>query len=276
MVLSGIGLVKDVPYTGPRGIDSSGRSLRARHGRRRSGHPPLAGGRRVGGRVLAIGVALARGARLVAGPAQAREQTDSARSRICSGPPHFRIGISEQMLQQIALGGTMIALPIFLQMVLEYNAMEAGLSLAPLSLSMFAIALLAGKRAGKRRAEHHHQGRIRVAHHRDGAGDPGRAPRRFRLVPHDPADHCGIGPGPAGLSAQQLHAGADLGGADQRGGRGELRGGDFGLSFGLAFAGAIMLATLSFLSPAWPKRAPCSPRPSSSRSPTRWRRMPRS
>ena len=45
----------------------------------------------------------------------------------------------------------MIALPIFLQMVLEYDAMEAGLALAPLSLSMFAVALLAGKRAGKRR-----------------------------------------------------------------------------------------------------------------------------
>ena len=45
----------------------------------------------------------------------------------------------------------MIALPIFLQMVLEYNAMGAGLSLAPLSLSMFAVALLAGKRAGRRR-----------------------------------------------------------------------------------------------------------------------------
>jgi hypothetical protein len=56
------------------------------------------------------------------------------------------------MAQQIALGGTMIALPIFLQMVLEYNAMKAGLSLAPLSLSMFALALIAGKRAGKRRA----------------------------------------------------------------------------------------------------------------------------
>ena len=55
------------------------------------------------------------------------------------------------MLQQIALGGTMIALPIYLQMVLEYNAMEAGLSLAPLSLSMFAMALLAGKKAGQRR-----------------------------------------------------------------------------------------------------------------------------
>ena len=44
------------------------------------------------------------------------------------------------MLQQITLGGAMIVLPIFLQMTLEYDAMEAGLSLAPLSLSMFAVA----------------------------------------------------------------------------------------------------------------------------------------
>ena len=44
----------------------------------------------------------------------------------------------------------MIALPIYLQMVLEYNAMEAGLSIAPLSLTMFAVALLAGKKAGDR------------------------------------------------------------------------------------------------------------------------------
>jgi MFS family permease len=35
--------------------------------------------------------------------------------------------------------------------VFEYNALEAGLSLAPLSLTMFGVALLAGKRAGKRR-----------------------------------------------------------------------------------------------------------------------------
>ena len=73
----------------------------------------------------------------------------------------FRFGITEQMLQQIALGGTMIALPIYLQMVLEYNAMQAGLSLAPLSLSMFAVALLAGKKAGDRRPSTHHPRRVR-------------------------------------------------------------------------------------------------------------------
>ena len=57
----------------------------------------------------------------------------------------------------------MIALPIYLQMVLEYNALQAGLSLAPLSLSMFAVALLAGKQAGKRRPRSDHPGRVRCS-----------------------------------------------------------------------------------------------------------------
>ena len=66
----------------------------------------------------------------------------------------FRLGISGQLLQQIALGGAMIVLPIYLQMVFEYNAMQAGLSLAPLSLSMFAVAIVAGKKAGQPPPEH--------------------------------------------------------------------------------------------------------------------------
>ena len=45
----------------------------------------------------------------------------------------------------------MIVLPIYLQMVFEYNALQAGLSIAPLSLSRFFVALLAGRRAGRRR-----------------------------------------------------------------------------------------------------------------------------
>ncbi len=64
---------------------------------------------------------------------------------------NFRIGVSQQMLQNVTLGGAMIALPLFLQMTLEYNAMQTGLCLAPLSLSMFAVALLAGRKAGTRR-----------------------------------------------------------------------------------------------------------------------------
>ena len=70
------------------------------------------------------------------------------------------------MLQQIALGGTMIALPIYLQMVLEYNAMEAGLSLAPLSLSMFAVALLAGQAGRQAPPGSDHPRRLRAARRR--------------------------------------------------------------------------------------------------------------
>ena len=63
--------------------------------------------------------------------------------------------MSGQLLQQIALGGTMIVLPIYLQMVLEYNALQAGLSIAPLSLSMFAVAMLAGRGRQRAPGEHH-------------------------------------------------------------------------------------------------------------------------
>jgi len=65
--------------------------------------------------------------------------------------PNFRVGVSAMVLQQITIGGAMIALPLYLQVTLEYNSMQAGLSLAPLSLTMFAVALLAGKKAGDRR-----------------------------------------------------------------------------------------------------------------------------
>jgi hypothetical protein len=58
--------------------------------------------------------------------------------------PNFRVGVSQMVLQQITLGGAMIALPLYLQVTLEYNAMQSGLSMAPLSLTMFAVALLVG------------------------------------------------------------------------------------------------------------------------------------
>jgi hypothetical protein len=64
--------------------------------------------------------------------------------------PAFRVGISGQLLQNVTLGGAMIALPIFLQIKLEYDALETGLSIAPLPLTMFAVAILAGRKAGGR------------------------------------------------------------------------------------------------------------------------------
>jgi MFS family permease len=147
IVLSGIGLVRDVEYTGPRGVDVVGACL------------SVLG---MGGIVLGILVWQEGGesvaALLVIGAAAMAGLVRWLVKRKRDGRPTlldpdlfeakgFRFGISGQMMQQIALGGSMIVLPIYLQMVLEYNALEAGLSLAPLSLTMFAVALLAGKKA---------------------------------------------------------------------------------------------------------------------------------
>jgi hypothetical protein len=158
----------------------------------------------------------------------------------------FRFGITGQMLQQIALGGLMIALPIYLQMVFEYTAMEAGLSLAPLSLSMFAVALLAAKRGAKRRPS----SLIRAGFALLTAGVAvlipivPRASSGWYLVL--PLLVAGTG---LGLLVSQLNNYTLSPIAEER--VSEAAGvnsaaGSFGLSFGLAFAGAIMLATLSF------------------------------
>jgi hypothetical protein len=152
VVLSGIKLVRDLPYTGSRSVDVVGAGL------------SVLG---MGGIVLGILVwqeggdwvvaLLLIGAAAMAGFARwlIRRKREGKPTLIDPGlfkAAVYRLGISQQMLQQIALGGMMIVLPIYLQLVLDYNAMQAGLSLAPLSLSMFAVALVAGKRAGKRRA----------------------------------------------------------------------------------------------------------------------------
>jgi Na+/melibiose symporter-like transporter len=158
---------------------------------------------------------------------------------------HFRLGISQQLLQQIALGGTMIALPIYLQMVLEYNAMEAGLSIAPLSLSMFGVALLAGRRAGKRRPS----SIVRLGFALLTVG-------LSLLIPIVPRADSGwyllvplvIAGSGLGLLVSQLNNYTLAPISEERVSEAagvNSAGGSFGLSFGLAFAGAIMLATLS-------------------------------
>ena len=158
--------------------------------------------------------------------------------------PTFRLGISQQMMQQVALGGAMIALPIYLQMVLEYNAMEAGLSLAPLSFSMFAVALVAGR--GRRPpSERHRPHRLPAAGGRAGRAAADRAARGLRLAPGRPLTVAGSG---LGLLVSQLNN-YTLGPISEER-VSEAAGinsaaGSFGLSFGLAFAGAVMLATLS-------------------------------
>ena len=131
---------------------------------------------------MAVGAVALGALGVVAGPAQARRASRRCSTPNCSAHPNFRIGISQQMLQQITLGGAMIALPLFLQMALEYDAMQAGLSLAPLSLSMFAVALLAGKRAGDRRPSQHRAGRVPAPPRRRRGAHPARAPGRLGLV----------------------------------------------------------------------------------------------
>lgn len=159
---------------------------------------------------------------------------------------HFRLGISQVMLQNIILGGAMISLPIFLQMSLEYNAMKTGLTLAPLSLTMFAIAVLAGKRAGNRRPS----AIIRTGFILSTIGLVFIIPLIPRIdsgwVLAVPLIIVGMG---LGLLVSQLNnytlAPIDEKHVSEAAGINSASG-SFGLSFGLAMAGGIMLAVLAF------------------------------
>jgi hypothetical protein len=140
----------------------------------------------------------------------------------------------------------MISLPIFLQMVLEYNALQAGLSLAPLSLSMFFVAMLAGKRAGNRRPA----SVIR-------AGFLLLTIGMLILIPIVPRADSGwwlalplvIAGSGLGLLVSQLNNFTLAPISEERISEAagvNSAGGSFGLSFGLALAGAVMLGTLAF------------------------------
>jgi EmrB/QacA subfamily drug resistance transporter len=245
VVLAGIKLVRDVAYTGSRAVDIVGALL------------SIVG---MGGIVLGILVwqeggeyvlaILASGAIALAGLAywlirRKRQEQATLIDPDLFRSKHFQLGISQQMLQQIALGGLMIALPIYLQMVLEYNAMQAGLSIAPLSLSMFGLAILAGRRAGGRRPST--IVRIGFLLLTVGIGI---------LIPLVPRADSGwyllvplvIAGSGLGLLVSQLNNYTLAPISEER--VSEAAGinsaaGSFGLSFGLAFAGAIMLATLA-------------------------------
>ncbi|MEI8412257.1 MULTISPECIES: MFS transporter [unclassified Kribbella] len=246
VVLIGRGLIHDAPYTGSRRVDMIGAVLSVvGMGGIVLGILVWQEGGEFVGLLLAIGVVglVAFGYWLVR---RKRQGKPTLIDPALFSSAVFKLGISQQMLQQIALGGTMIALPIYLQMVLEYNAMEAGLTLAPLSLSMFGMAILAEKKAGGRRPS----GIIRWGFVLLTVG-------LVVLIPIVPrADSGWILVGPLvlagvglGLLVSQLNNYTLSPISQER--VSEAAGvnsaaGSFGLSFGLAFAGAIMLATLSF------------------------------
>jgi EmrB/QacA subfamily drug resistance transporter len=246
IVLSGIKLVRDVPYTGRRAVDVVGAALSVvGMGGLVLGILLWQEGAESVGAVLALGVVAMAGLawwlvrRRRAGRATLLDP-DLLRSKV------FRLGISGQMLQQIALGGSMIALPIFLQMVLEYNAMTTGIVIAPLSLSMFGVALLAGKQAGRHRPANV----IRTGFSLLALG----MIILIAVVPRADSGWCLLVPlvlagSGLGLLVSQLNNYTLSPISEER--VSEAAGvnsaaGSFGLSFGLAFAGAIMLATLSF------------------------------
>jgi hypothetical protein len=123
--------------------------------------------------------------------------------------------------------------------------MLTGLSIAPLSLSMFGLALLAGKRSGKRRPP----AIIRMGFGLLAIG-------MLLLIPVVPRADSGwylvipltIAGSGLGLLVSQLNnytlSPVEEERASEAAGVNSASG-SFGLSFGLAFAGAIMLATLS-------------------------------
>jgi MFS family permease len=245
IVLFNLKLIQDVPYLGPREVDAVGAVLSALG---------------MGGLVIGVlvwqeggefvGVLLSVGAVALASLARwlTRRKREGKPTLLDPGlfeHDLFRLGISSQLLQNVALGGLMIALPIYLQMVLEYDALQTGLTIAPLSLTMFGIALLAGKRAGRRRP---------AAIIRAGSGL--LTVGVLLLVPIVPRADSGwalvvpliLAGGGLGLLVSQLNNYTLSPISDER--VSEAAGvnsaaGSFGLSFGLAFAGAIMLATLS-------------------------------
>jgi EmrB/QacA subfamily drug resistance transporter len=247
IVLAGSRLVRDVPYTGSRGVDVVGAILSALG----MGGVVLGilvweeGGGAVGA-LIAVGL-VAMGSLVWWLKKRKREGKPALLDVGLFASKYFRLGITSQTLQQISLGGLMIALPIYLQMVLEYNALEAGLSLAPLSLTMFAVALVAGRKAGN------------------------RSPSRIILVgflllligvavliPIVPRADSGwwmvvplmIAGAGLGLLVSQLNNYTLSPIEEERVSEAagvNSAGGSFGLSFGLAFAGAIMLASLSLV-----------------------------
>jgi EmrB/QacA subfamily drug resistance transporter len=245
IVLSGIKLVKDVKFTGERKVDWIGSLL------------SVVG---MGGIVLSIllwesgfagvGALLAVGIAGLIGLVfwlRSRKRRDKAtlldpdlfKSKL------FRFGVSGQLFQQIALGGTMIVIPLYLQMVLEYSAFLAGLTLTPLSLTMFAVAAIMGKRVGRRRPA----SVIRFGYALLLVG-------LVLLLPIVPRADTGwwlvipllIAGGGLGLLVSQLNNYTLSPVSNERVSEAasvNSAAGSFGLSFGLAFGGAILLASLS-------------------------------
>jgi MFS family permease len=144
IVPSGIRLIHDVPYTGPRGVDVVGAALSV------LGMGGILLGMLVwqeGGESVAA--LLATGTIAMVGLFFWLARRKRRGEATLFDPGLFKSLQIRHLPADVPADSPRRnddRLPICLQVVREYNAMQAGLSLAPLSLTMFAVALLAGKR----------------------------------------------------------------------------------------------------------------------------------
>ena len=223
VVLSQIRLIKDVEYTGSRQVDGIGAVLSV------VGMGGVVLGILVwqeGGEfvvlLMAVGaVALVSLARWLV--RRKREHRVTLLDPDLFRQPHFTTGVSGQMLQQVTLGGAMIVLPAVPADDPRVQR-DAGRALAGPPVAD-DVRSSPGRRAegGRPSPRRGHPRRLPPGGRRAGGHHPARPEGGQRVVPRGPPRHRRLRPGPAGVAAEQLHARADRGGADQRGGRGQLR-----------------------------------------------------
>jgi len=63
--------------------------------------------------------------------------------------PPMRAGLTTYLAQQFIIMGTFFVLPLYLQTVLGYDALETGIIILPLSLALFVFALAGARLAGR-------------------------------------------------------------------------------------------------------------------------------
>lgn len=246
VVLVQIRLVRDVPYTGSRQVDVVGALLSV------VGMGGVVLGILVwqeGGEFVGLLMLIGIVALVLLGRWLVRRVREHRVPLLDPGlfrHPNFTTGVTGQMLQQVTLGGAMIALPLFLQMSLEYDALQAGLALTPLSLTMFAAAMVAGRRSGRRRPAAIIRTGFLLASLGIAVIIPfvSRVDSGWYLALPLAVAGCGLG-----LLVSQLNnytlAPVEEERVSEAAGVNSAAG-SFGLSFGLAMSGGILLAFLAF------------------------------
>ena len=184
VVLSGIKLVRDVPYTGPaRGRLGRRRPLGAGHGRRRARHPGLAGGRRVASarscrrrgragrpRLLAACAASAQGKADAARPGPVPAPSSSGSGVTAADAPADRARRRDDRAADLPADGARVQ-------------RDGGRPVARAAVAEHVRGRAARRQAGRQPPPgQHHPARLRAALARAGRAHADRAAGRLRLV----------------------------------------------------------------------------------------------